>query len=230
MTDFLHDPAVPAALDLSMVDPVAAGGRSLTGCWRLAADLLLWGDWARGGEYLDLLERAQPAIPPDSELAARLAAAQSLPLTRSSGEHARGRASGPGRAEHRRADAARGRVERVRAASLLRAYTWLEDFEAVDREAAAALAMPSLTEPAKLVHVRGAQALAWFDAGRMAEAGGGRPGRRRPTRRGWDSTSTPSPWTTCVLWRGRAGAAGPRRRGAAHRAGAVDIGALPARL
>ena len=32
----------------------------------LAADLLLSGDTARGGEYLDLLERAQPPIPPDS--------------------------------------------------------------------------------------------------------------------------------------------------------------------
>ena len=53
---------------------------------------------------------------------------------------------------------------------LLRAYTWLEDFEAVDREVAAALAIPSLAEPARLVAVRGAQALAWFDAGRLAEA------------------------------------------------------------
>ena len=53
---------------------------------------------------------------------------------------------------------------------LLRVYTWLEDFEAVDGEVTAALAMPSLAEPVKLVLVRGAQALAWFDAGRIAEA------------------------------------------------------------
>jgi LuxR family transcriptional regulator, maltose regulon positive regulatory protein len=53
---------------------------------------------------------------------------------------------------------------------LLRVYTWLEDFEAVEREAAAACAMPSLAEPVKLVLVRGAQALAWFDTGRIAEA------------------------------------------------------------
>ena len=45
---------------------------------------------------------------------------------------------------------------------LLRGYTWLEDFEAVDREAAAAQAVPSITESARLVDVRGAQALAWF--------------------------------------------------------------------
>jgi ATP/maltotriose-dependent transcriptional regulator MalT len=53
---------------------------------------------------------------------------------------------------------------------LLRAYTWLEDFEAVDGEVTAALATPSLTEPFKLVLVRGAQALAWFGAGRIAQA------------------------------------------------------------
>ena len=53
---------------------------------------------------------------------------------------------------------------------LMRAYRWLEDFEAVEREVAAALAIPSLSEPAKLVAVRGAQALAWVDAGRLAEA------------------------------------------------------------
>jgi hypothetical protein len=53
---------------------------------------------------------------------------------------------------------------------LLHAYTWLEDFAAVDREAATAQAMPSIAEPARLVDVRGAQALAWFEAGRLAEA------------------------------------------------------------
>ena len=55
---------------------------------------------------------------------------------------------------------------------LMRVYTWLEDFQAVEREAAAALAMPALTEPVKLVLVPGAQALAWFEAGRLAEAAG----------------------------------------------------------
>jgi LuxR family maltose regulon positive regulatory protein len=53
---------------------------------------------------------------------------------------------------------------------LLRAYMWLDDYEAVEREVAAALSMPSLTEPVKLVMVRGAQALAWFQAGHVARA------------------------------------------------------------
>jgi LuxR family maltose regulon positive regulatory protein len=168
LTDFLHDPAVPEALDPSMLDPSLLAGapdRLLA----LAADLLIWGNWVRGGQYLDLLERTQPAIPPDSRLAARLAAMRSL-------RHA---LTGQVHEAVRYALAARDIEQRTLLQDewntavpmiLLRAYTWLEDFEAVDREAAAALAMPSLTEPARLVMVRGAQALAWFDAGRIAEA------------------------------------------------------------
>ena len=53
---------------------------------------------------------------------------------------------------------------------LLRGYTWLEDYEALDREAAAALAAPELSEPVKLVMVPGAQALAWFEAGYLSKA------------------------------------------------------------
>jgi hypothetical protein len=36
---------------------------------------------------------------------------------------------------------------------LLRAYTWLEDFKAIERKATAALTAPQLTEPVKLVMV-----------------------------------------------------------------------------
>ncbi len=168
ITDFLHDPAVPAALDLSTVDPSLLAGapdRLLA----LAADLLLWGDWVRGGEYLDLLERTQPNIPPDSKMAARIAALRS-------GRHA---LTGEMDQAVRQGLAARGIEQRTLLRdewntmvplTLLRAYTWLEDFEAVDGEVTAALAMPPVTEPFKLVLVRGAQALAWFGAGRIAQA------------------------------------------------------------
>jgi LuxR family maltose regulon positive regulatory protein len=168
ITDFLRDPAVPATLDLSTVDPsllTGVPGRLLA----LAADLLLWGDWVRGGEYLDLLERSQPPIPPDSRLAARFAAMRSF-------RHA---LTGEVDEALRHALAARDIEQRTLVADewnaavpmiLLRVYTWLEDFEAVEREAAVACAMPSLAEPVKLVLVRGAQALAWLDAGRIAEA------------------------------------------------------------
>ena len=166
--DLFQDPAAPAALDLSGVDPSLLTGvpeRLLA----LAADLLLWGDRVRGGQYLDLLERSHPAIPPDSRLASRLAVLRSLRCT----------LSGEATEAVRHALMARSIEERTLLGDewgfgvpllLLRAYTWLEDFEAVDREAAAAQVMPSVAEPARLVDVRGAQALAWFEAGRLAEA------------------------------------------------------------
>ncbi len=168
MTDFLHDPAVPATLDLSMVDPsalTAVPGRLLA----IAADLLIWGNRARAGEYLDLIERTQPAIPPDSQLASRIAALRSG-LCAQNGEAG---------ATVRYGLAARGIEERTLLADewdaalpavLLRAYTWLEDYAAVDREVAAVQAMPAATEPVRLVLARGVQALAWFEAGRLAEA------------------------------------------------------------
>ena len=204
-SDFLHNPAPPAALDLSLIDPallVSAPDRLLG----LAAHLLLWGDVAQGGQYLDQLERAQPAPASDSRLAARLAAMQSL-------RHA---IAGDVRDALRHALAARSIEERALPGDewnavvplvLLRAYTWLEDVESVDREAATALEMPSLAGPAKLVDARGAQALAWFEAGRIADAVTPRrpPTRTRPA---WGSTSTPSPWTTCAFSRG------PRSSGA----------------
>ena len=167
--DLFHDPVAPAALDLSTVDPSLLTGvpERLLG---LAADLLLWGDSVRGGQYLDLLERSHPAIPPDSRLAVRLAVLRSLRCT----------LSGEATEAVGYALAARGIEERTLLGDewgfgvlllLLRAYTWLEDFAAVDREAAAAQAMASVAEPARLVDMRGAQAMAWFEAGRLAEAG-----------------------------------------------------------
>jgi LuxR family transcriptional regulator, maltose regulon positive regulatory protein len=77
VADFLTDPALPSPLDLSTVDPAVlaqAPDRLLA----LALELLMLGDAARGTEYLDLLERAQPSIPPDSRLALRFAAARSV--------------------------------------------------------------------------------------------------------------------------------------------------------
>jgi LuxR family maltose regulon positive regulatory protein len=168
VADLWHDPAAPAVLDLSRVDPSLLTGvpeRLLA----VAADLLLWGDRVRGGQYLDLLERAQPAIPPDSRLASRLAVLRSL----------RCALSGEATQTVRYGLAARGIEERTRLRDewgfgvpllLVRAYTWLEDFEAVDREAATAQVMASVADPARLVDLRGAQALAWFEAGRLAEA------------------------------------------------------------
>jgi LuxR family maltose regulon positive regulatory protein len=53
---------------------------------------------------------------------------------------------------------------------LVRVYSCLGDFPAAEREAAAALAAPGVAESVKLVMVPGARALAWFEAGHLAEA------------------------------------------------------------
>ena len=152
-SDFLHDPAPPAALDLSLINPallVSAPDRLLG----LAAHLLLWGDVVQGGQYLDQLERAQPAPASDSRLAARVEAMQSL-------RHA---LAGDVRAALRHALAARSIEERALPGDewnavvplvLLRAYTWLEDVESVDLTGPGAeVTIPGLPE-ATSVRVEG---------------------------------------------------------------------------
>ena len=127
------------------------------------------GNTARGGEYLDLLEHAGK-IPAGSRLAARFAAFQSF----------RYGVIGQPEMAVRMAGAARAIQERTRLADdwnaivplvLIRVYNCLDDFPAAEREAATALAAPAVAEPVKLVMVPGSRALAWFAAGRLAEAG-----------------------------------------------------------
>ena len=168
MPDFLADPAMPAPLDLRMIDASVltdAPDRLLT----VAADLLLSGDTGRGSQYLDLLGRVQPPIPRESRLEARFMTFQSF------------RYALMGQAEQAvsAALAARSIKEQMQltdewnvAAPMIlpTAYSWLEDFPAVEHEAAAALATPELTEPVKLVMVPGVLALAWFEAGRLNRA------------------------------------------------------------
>jgi LuxR family transcriptional regulator, maltose regulon positive regulatory protein len=166
--DFLHEPERPAPLDLSGVTPALLAdspGRLLA----LAAGLLTWGDWVRGGEYLDLLERTQPAIPPDSQLAARLAQVRSIRYALTGRLNEAVREALTARAIQERT-LLREDWNAAAAIVLLRAYACLEDCEAVEREAAAALATPALPEPVKQVVVPGAQALAWFESGQLAKA------------------------------------------------------------
>ena len=168
VTDFLRDPALPPPLDLSTVPPsmLADSPDRLLG---LAVDLLLSGDIARAGEYLDLLGHVQPSLQPDSQQAARFAMAQSV----------RHMMTGQVEEAVKSALAARAIQERTQVSDdwvagapiiLLRSYTWLEDLPGVEREAASALASPALSEPVKLVQVPGAQALAWLESGHLAQA------------------------------------------------------------
>ena len=166
--DFLADPAMPAPLDLSMIDASVltdAPDRLLT----VAADLLLSGDTGRASQYLDLLGRVQPPIPRESRLGARFMAFQSF------------RYALMGQTEQAvsAALAARSIKEQMQltdewnvAAPMIlpTAYSWLEDYPAVEREAAAALAAPELTEPVKLVMMPGVLALASFESGRLNRA------------------------------------------------------------
>ena len=165
--DYLSDPTVPAPLDLNIVDPsmLVETPERLLG---LAAYLLLSGDSARGGEYLELLEHAGN-IPADSGLAARFAAFQSF------------RYGAVGQLEKavRMALAARASQELTQLTDewnvvvplvLIRLYTCLGDFPAAEQEAVAALATPKVTESVKFVIVPGARALAWFESGDLAQA------------------------------------------------------------
>ena len=136
----------------------------------LAADLLVSGDTTRGGEYVDLLERAQPPIEPESRLAARLAALRSVRYGLIGQMDEAVDVALAARAIQERTSLSDEWVTAALPMFLLRAYTCREEYEAVEREAAAALADPALAEPVKLVQVRGAQALAWFESGHLALA------------------------------------------------------------
>src|ERR1700750_1919550 len=162
--DFLHDPALPPPLVLSVTDPspLVETPERLLG---LAADMLLSGDTGYRGEYLDLLEHAG-TVPPESGLAARLAAFQSF------------RYGVCGQLEEavQAAQAARAIQERTQLSDewnsvaplvLIRVYNCLDDFAAVEREAATALAAPDVTESVKLVMVPGARALACYELGHL---------------------------------------------------------------
>jgi LuxR family transcriptional regulator, maltose regulon positive regulatory protein len=165
--DFLRAGTVPEPLVLSMIDPsmLVQTPERLLG---LATYQLLGGDTARGGEYLDLLEQAG-TVPAESRLAARLAAFQSF------------RYGVAGQLERavRAALTARAIQERTQLTDewnvvvplvLIRVYACLGDFPAAEREAAAALAAPTVTESVKRVIVPGVRALASFENGRLAEA------------------------------------------------------------
>ena len=168
VTDFLNDPASPEPLDLSMVDSSVLAGAP-DRLVAVATDLLLRGDTARGGEYLDLLERAQPPIAPESRLAAQVEMARATRYMMAGQADQAVDAIRGARAIQERTQLTE---EWVAAApmELLRVYTWLEDLQAVEHEAATALAAPELTEPVKLVMVPGARALALLEYGRLAEA------------------------------------------------------------
>jgi LuxR family maltose regulon positive regulatory protein len=168
LSGFLRDPADPAPLDLSTVSPallVDAPDDLLA----LASNLLLSGDIIQGGRYLDLFERAWPPVQFQPKLKSRLAVMRAFrcaavgQLDRALGAALRAQVS---QEQKRLGDDFKAAVPLV----LLHVYACLEIPSALEREAAAATAMPGLPEPAKMVLVPGARALGLAEAGDLAEA------------------------------------------------------------
>jgi tetratricopeptide (TPR) repeat protein len=166
IADFLRDPVQPAPLDVSEIRPEAimdAPDELLA----LATDLLLSGDIAHGGQYLDLFEQI-PSARLEPALEARLAVARAFRFT-TTGRLARALGTAM------RARVIQGKAqlgdEWTTAVSLilLSVYPCLEIPDAVEREAATTLKMPALDEPARLVLVPGARALALVESGHLAE-------------------------------------------------------------
>jgi LuxR family maltose regulon positive regulatory protein len=166
--DFVADPAMPEPLDLSVVKPPELA-RAPDRLLAVAADLLLWGDTTRAGQYLDLLERTRPLDRADPRLAARFTAIRAFQHAMTGHVHL-------AIEEALAARAMQGRVQPLDEWNLavplllMDVYICLQDFPAVEREAAAALAEPTFTEVIRHVVVPGARSLAWFEAGRLAEA------------------------------------------------------------
>jgi LuxR family transcriptional regulator, maltose regulon positive regulatory protein len=169
VADFQRDPTLPAPLDLTMIDPSLLAG-SPDRVLALAADLVLSGDLVHSGEYLDLLRYAQPPIPPESRVAARFAAVQSAHHGLNGHVAEAVDEALAARAIEERTQLTDEWIAAILPTVLLRAYTWLEDYGAVEREAAVTLAMPELTEPIKQVLVPGTRALAWSESGHLAQA------------------------------------------------------------
>jgi len=168
VTDFLQNPALPGALDLTMVTPTALAD-SPSQLLTVAADLLIRGDTTHAGEYLDHLAEATEDAPLEPKLAGRLAAMQCFYYGLTGQLTAAEGAAGRARALQERtqpADEWDAAVPLV----MMRLYASLADVKAVEREVDAALASSVLTEPARLVLLPGTQALAWFEAGHLADA------------------------------------------------------------
>jgi LuxR family maltose regulon positive regulatory protein len=168
VTDFLQNPHPPGALDLTMVTPTALTDHP-DQLLAVAADLLLRGDTARGGEYLDLFSETGLPDSPRSRQAARFEALRCFYCT------SIGQLSQAVRHAHRaraiqQQEQLTDEWNIVIPMTLLRIYAALHDTEAAEREAAAVLAMPTAAEPVKEVAVTGARAWAWFEAGRLADA------------------------------------------------------------
>src|SRR5262249_29786547 len=153
----------PGLIDATLLDEAPDRGLAL------ALDLLLSGDVVRGGEFLDQAVQDAPSADGDvvTDVGLGLARSMRLMLT--------------GRAEEARAQAlaVRDLIDGAPVAeewtgalslTLLRVSAYLQDYDAVDREARATEARSGLAEPVKVVMLPGLEAQARVDEGRLEEA------------------------------------------------------------
>jgi LuxR family transcriptional regulator, maltose regulon positive regulatory protein len=166
ITDYLQNPTPPGTLDLTHLPPTTLTN-SPDQLLAVAADLLLRGDISHGGEYLDLLTEAGLAGSPS--LAARFAALQCVYCT-SIGQLNQAVRHGHRARAIQQAEQLTDEWNIVVPLTLMRVRAALQDTEAAEREAATVLAIPT-AEPVKAIAIPGARAWAWFEAGRLAEAG-----------------------------------------------------------
>lgn len=168
VAEVMQDPSIPETLDLSMLPPSLLTD-SPDQLLAVAADTLMRGDIARCAGYLDGLTQVQRSHPLEPRLAARFAALRSCYYA-----VAGQMAEAAGQVREMRAIQQQARFtdewNTVMPLVMLHVNTAMDDFPAVEREAKLALAMPTLTEPARRVMVPGARAVAWFEAGRLGEA------------------------------------------------------------
>ncbi len=163
--DFLHNPSPPAPLPITDPSPLVDKPERLLG---LAADMLLSGETARGGEYLDLLEHAG-TVPPDSALAARLASFQSFRYG-VTGQLEKAVQAGLAAEVSQERTQVTDEWNTVASLVLIRVYNSLGDYAAAERQAAAALAAPDAAESVKAVLVPGARALATYELGYLDDS------------------------------------------------------------
>ena len=168
ITDFLQNPNLPGALDLTLITPATltdTPNQLLT----VAANLLIRGDITHAGGYLDLLAETTELAPVEPRLAGRLAAMQCFYYGLTGQLTAAESAAGRARAVQEQTQPT-GEWDAAVPLVMMRLYASLADVKAVEREVDAALAIPTLTEPARLVLLPGSQALAWFEAGHLGDA------------------------------------------------------------
>jgi len=168
ITDFLQNPTPPGTLDLSMVNPATltdTPDQLLT----VAANLLIGGDTGQAGVYLDHLAEIAETAPLEPKLTGRLAAMQCFRYGLTGQVTAAAAAAGRARAARRQAPSA-DEWDAAVPLVMMRLYASLEDVKAVEREVDTALASPRLSEPARLLLLPSAQALAWFEAGHLTDA------------------------------------------------------------